>query len=242
VKQVILLGCILTALASAVLADANKTPNQVIDETAAAMASRLQGRKEYLSSHPDELYALIDEVLLPNFDTRYSGYLVLGKHWRTASEEQRSRFIDSFYNFLLRSYANGILEFDQDNIKILPARGEVPEKRTVVKTEMRLDDGTEIPVNYSLRETDAGWKVYDVRIEGVSYVQNYRNQFNAEISTNGLDAVIARLERETVALEIGGVAEAPEAAGAAESSATAGGVETAEKTGTSEAPAAAGDE
>lgn len=225
----------MTTLVSAVFADASKTPNQVIEETATAMASRLQGRKEYLSSHPEELYALIDEILLPNFDTRYSGYLVLGKHWRTASEEQRSRFIDTFYDFLLRSYANGILEFDQDNIKVLPARGEAPEKRTVVKTEMRLDDGTEIPVNYSMRETAAGWKAYDVRIEGVSYVQNYRNQFNAEISANGLDAVIARLEQETAALETAPPVQATEAADAVETPATVG-------TGTSEEPAAAGDE
>ncbi len=98
---------------------------------------------------------------------------------------------------------------------MLPARGEVTEKRTVVKTQMRLDDGTEIPVNYSMRETSDGWKAYDVRIEGVSYVQNYRNQFNAEISTNGLDSVIARLERETEALD------APVSSQEAEAAATA---------------------
>lgn len=211
-----LVVCILATLAPALLADANKTPNQVIEETAAAMASRLDGRKEYLSEHPQELYELINEILLPNFDTRYSGYLVLGKHWRTASEEQRSRFIDSFYNFLLRSYANGILEFDQDNIRVLPARGEVTEKRTVVKTQMQLDDGTEIPVNYSMRETSDGWKAYDVRIEGVSYVQNYRNQFNAEISANGLDSVIARLERETEELEGAASSQTAESAATAD--------------------------
>ena len=180
---------------------ANLTPNQVIEETANAMASELDGRREYFEQHPEELYALINNVLLPNFDTRYAGYLVLGKHWRTASDEQRSRFIDAFYNFLLRSYANAVLEFDQKRINILPPRGELGEKRAVVKTEVRLDDGSEVPVNYSMRNTDNGWKAYDVRIEGISYVQNYRNQFNAEISANGIDSVIARLENETATRE-----------------------------------------
>ena len=177
------------------------TPNQVIEATANAMADGLDGRRAYFEEHPEELYQLINDVLLPNFDARYAGYLVLGKHWRTASEEQRSRFIDAFYNFLLRSYAKAVLEFDQKKISILPPRGELGEKRAVVKTEMRLDDGSEIPVNYSMRNTDNGWKAYDVRIEGISYVQNYRNQFNAEISAKGIDSVIVRLESETAARE-----------------------------------------
>ena len=177
------------------------TPNQVIEATANAMADGLDGRRAYFEEHPEELYQLINDVLLPNFDARYAGYLVLGKHWRTASEEQRSRFIDAFYNFLLRSYAKAVLEFDQKKINILPPRGELGEKRAVVKTEMRLDDGSEIPVNYSMRNTDNGWKAYDVRIEGISYVQNYRNQFNAEISAKGIDSVIVRLESETAARE-----------------------------------------
>jgi len=156
------------------------SPNEVIQAAADDMAKRLEGRKDYLAEHPEELYALINEVLLPKFDTRYAGRLVLGKHWRDATPEQRERFIDAFYNFM----------------NAPPDRG-----RVVVKTQMRMDDGNEVPVNYSLRETPAGWRVYDVRIEGISYVQNYRNQFNAEIGAKGIDAVIARLEADAAALD-----------------------------------------
>jgi phospholipid transport system substrate-binding protein len=177
-------------------------PQQLIETTAEAMADALDDRKEHLASHPDELYKLISDLLLPHFDTRYAGRLVLGKHWRTASDEQRNRFIDAFYNFLLRTYAETLLEFDQDKIEIRPARGEIEGKRAIVKTLMRLEDGSEIPVNYSLRSTADGWKVYDVRIEGISYVQNYRNQFNAEISAKGIEAVIARLESEFVDFDV----------------------------------------
>jgi phospholipid transport system substrate-binding protein len=97
---------------------------------------------------------------------------------------------------LLRSYAKGLLEFDQDKIEFLPFQGDLSEKRVVVKTQMHLDDGSEVPVNYSMRRSGPAWKVYDVRIEGVSYIQNYRNQFNAEISANGVDSVIERLRAE----------------------------------------------
>lgn len=198
----LLCALLLTTLSSIVLAE-DQTPHQILESAATTIADRLDGNKERLEANPDELYALVDEILLPHFDTRYAGYLVLGKHWRTATDEQRTRFIDVFYKFLLRSYSKGILEFDQQSIRVLPARGEQDDKRVVVKTELSLDDGTEVPVNYSMRNSKEGWRVYDVRIEGVSYIQNYRNQFNAEISANGIDAVIERLATETAAKEAG---------------------------------------
>jgi phospholipid transport system substrate-binding protein len=171
-------------------------PQDVIEYAATTMSEKLTGRKDYYESHPDELYTMINEVLLPYFDTRYSGRLVLGKHWKGVTEEQRAEFIDAFYRFLMQSYAKGLLEFDQEKIEFLPFQGEVDGKRVVVKTQMRLDDGSIVPVNYSMRRSEPGWKVYDVRIEGVSYIQNYRNQFNAEISENGVNSVIARLRAE----------------------------------------------
>jgi phospholipid transport system substrate-binding protein len=177
------------------------TPNQIIEQTANTLANRVDADHERLAANPTELYALVDEVLLPAFDTRYAGGLVLGRHWRTATPEQRRAFIDTFYDFLVRSYAESVLKFRRDNIRILPPPPGEPQnpKRTVVRTDMRLDDGSTIPVNYSLRQTPKGWRIFDVNIEGISYVQNYRKQFDLEISAKGLDAVIARLQAETPA-------------------------------------------
>ena len=198
-----LIWLVLALALAPVSALTEETPYEVVQVTANELANRIDGRQAHLEENPEELYGLIDEVLLPRFDTRYAGYLVLGKkHWRSASDEQRAQFIDAFYQFLLRSYAKAVLEFDQDKIKVISPKDTPDTKRAIVKTEMRLNDGSQVPVNYSLRNTDAGWKAYDVRIEGVSYVQNYRNQFDAEISAKGIDAVIERLENETAAKEI----------------------------------------
>jgi phospholipid transport system substrate-binding protein len=175
------------------------TPNQVVESAATAIAEQLDGRQDYLKDHSTELYALIDGLLLPHFDTRYAGRLVLGNHWNNATDEQRSRFVEVFYRFLVQSYADGILGFEQESLTILPADGNLDEKRAIVKTTIRMEDGTLVPVNYSMRNSSAGWRVYDVRIEGVSYIQNYRNQLNAEISALGIDAVIERLQAETFA-------------------------------------------
>ncbi len=184
-------------IAPAAHAADERTPGQVVRETADTLTARIAGRQQELAANPVELYKLVGDVFLPVFDTDYSGRLVLGKHWRTATPAQRQEFIDTFYDFLLRSYARYVLRFEKDKVGFLPDAGEAPDpKRTVVKTEMQLADGTKLPVYYSLHQTPKGWRAFDVRIEGISYVQNYRNQFNAEISAKGIDAVIARLKSD----------------------------------------------
>jgi len=194
--SIILILCVASAATWPVTAGQEQSPHEIIETAANSIAGELKGRKDYLNDNRDELYALINEILVPHFDMRYAGRLVLGKHWKPATKEQRDRFIDAFYDFLLQSYANGVLKFNDDEITVFPVDVAADEKRTVVKTDMRMDDGSLVPVNYSMRNSSAGWRVYDVRIEGVSYIQNYRNQFNAEISALGIEAVIERLLRE----------------------------------------------
>jgi len=190
----------LCLIAAAAMAD-TRTPEQVVRETADTLAERIEGRQQQLEANPADLYQLVDEVFLPVFDTNYAGRLVLGKHWRTATPAQRQEFIDAFYDFMLRSYAKYVLRFEKDKVRFLPGSPGAPDpRRTVIKTEMQLADGTKLPVFYSLRQTKEGWRAFDVRIEGISYVQNYRNQFSAEIGEKGIDAVIKRLRRDAANL------------------------------------------
>jgi phospholipid transport system substrate-binding protein len=204
-----LLSSVLLVLMAGAARCEDIAPQQVVEQTVQRLAAQLDSRREQLSANRKELYALVDGELLPQFDTDYAGRLVLGKSWRNATPEQRKRFVDVFYNFLLRSYATAILKFDQKNVRILPARKQPEGDRAIVDTEMRMSDGRVIPVSYAMHNTPAGWKAYDVRIEGISYVQNYRNQFNAEVAARGLDALIARLEKETADIDAGRREPAP---------------------------------
>ncbi|HLT91619.1 MAG TPA: ABC transporter substrate-binding protein [Woeseiaceae bacterium] len=183
-------------LAFAAMPALAQSPNEFVQQTAELLDQQLEGRKEELASNRQALYDLIDEILLPRFDRRYAAQLVLGRHWRSASEEQRQRFIEAFYRAMLRKYAEGVLEFDMSQLRILPYRGDESEERTMVRTTVRLDDGTSVPVDYALIRRDSEWKVFDVRIEGISYVRRFRTEFNNEIQATSLDAVIQRLERE----------------------------------------------
>jgi len=191
---VILSMSLLSAFAQAQSPDSG--PNSVIDSAVDEIAVQIAGRKNDLAADTDSLYAMIDGILLPRFDKRYAAQLVLGKHWRTASDEQKADFIAAFYQSLLRKYAEGILEFDENKISVLPYRGDETKSRTVVKTEVRLEDGTKVPVHYGLVKRDAGWLIFDVIIEGISYVRNFRVELNSEIQSSSLDAVIRHLQRE----------------------------------------------
>ena len=170
-----------------------QSPNDVVQGAADALAVAIDGKKDALAEDRDALFVVVDEILLPIFDRRYAAQLVLGRHWRDASDEERERFIDAFYKSLLRKYGEGVLQFDQDSLQILPFRGDDTKSRATVKTIVKLDYGTKVPVNYGVVKRDAGWMMFDVTIEGISYVRNFRTELNAEIQSKGLAAVIDRL-------------------------------------------------
>ena len=182
-------------LASTALANP-APPDAVIEGAVDELSEKLSGRKDELAENRDELYELIDEVLLPRFDRKLAAQLVLAKHWRTASDEQQERFINAFYNSLLRKYADGILEFDEDRIDVLEYRGDTSAKRALVKTNVTLDDGTQVPVHYDLVNRGDRWLIFNVKVEGVSYVSNFRTELDAEIRQSSLEAVIDRLASE----------------------------------------------
>jgi phospholipid transport system substrate-binding protein len=171
-------------------------PAKMVEETANEIIKTLAERREEMRNDPAELYDFVEELLLPVFDVPYSTRLVLGRHGRDASPEQRRAFGEAFYRFLVRSYADGMVEHAPNDleIRVQPVRGELNPDRTRVRTQIVREGGSNIPVDYTLRFRNGEWRVYDVTIEGVSYVTNYRSSFDSEIRQRGLDKVIERLE------------------------------------------------
>jgi phospholipid transport system substrate-binding protein len=185
-----------TTTPAAATAASTAGPQELMESVAQSLLKELEANREELRKDPAELRNVVDRHLLPHFDTDYAGQLVLGKHWRQATPPQRKRFVDAFYQSLMRNYGEALLEFTADRMKILPFRGDPNATSATVRTEVRRDNGTLVPVNYSLRKTPSGWKAWDVTIEGISYVRNYRNDIGAEVAQKGIDAVIQRLETQ----------------------------------------------
>lgn len=175
-------------------------PGKLVQASAEGMLKDLDANRDAYRKDPSKVNALVDKWLLPHFDTAYSARLVLGKHWRDASEDQRKRFVNAFYQSLLRNYGSALADFTSDRMKFLPA--QVDGDNATVRTEIKRSNGTRIPVNYSLRKVNGEWKAWDVVIEGISYVKSFREDFGAEIDQKGLDAVIQRIEK-------GGLPQAP---------------------------------
>lgn len=192
----ILLAFIL--LPSISYAEDSLLPDEMITSSIDSMNSQLgdQENKRRLEDDKDELYSIIDSTLSPYFQKQYAGRLVLNKHWTKTDTDQRARFTEGLYQSLVKSYALTLLNFDVSNIKVLPMVDITDQtKKLTVKSEV-LYKGEVIPMNFSFGLFRDGWRFFDVRIEGVSYIKNYRNQFDAEITAVGIDAVIERLESE----------------------------------------------
>lgn len=171
------------------------TPDQLVQEIADELATALEGRRDELKADRADLVRTIDGILLPRFDIDYASLLVLGREARSATPAQRSRFARAFYESIAHRYAEGLLNYSRGSVRVLPLQGTLNDKRTIVRTQVVLDDGKLLPVDYAFRKTREGdWKAYDVIIEGISYITNYRNQVAAEIAKTSLDALIERLE------------------------------------------------
>jgi phospholipid transport system substrate-binding protein len=176
-------------------AAAGQGPGELVQGVAEAMLEDLDANRAEYKKDPSKINALVEKHLVPNFDTDYAARLVLGKHWRNANEAQRKRFVDAFYKSLLNNYGTALADFTGDKLKVLPTKVEADAKSATVRTVVRRSNGQNVPVNYTMRKTDSGWKAWDVVIEGISYVKSFREDFGAEIDQKGLDAVIERMEK-----------------------------------------------
>jgi phospholipid transport system substrate-binding protein len=171
-------------------------PQELVEESAKRMLAELDANRAMYQKDPSKVDSLVANVLLPNFDIEYAARLVLGQAWRTATEDQRKRFVAAFYHSLLHNYGNALLNYTSGNFTVLPYKGDSGDTQATVRTEIKKSTGEKVPVNFSLHKTDSGWKAWDVVIEGISYVKSFKTDFAAEIQQKGLDEVINRLETE----------------------------------------------
>lgn len=169
------------------------TPDEALRGTTEQLQKLIKDNyKSYRADLP-QLYKAVDDVLVPRFDVPYIAQLVLATHYKAASPEQRTRFAESFKNMLVRAYGNAMLDnYDSVQIEWLPVR--VDGDRALVNTSLSSAAGKKYLIGFRVRKVAEDWKVFDIAVENVSLVTNFRTQLGAEIKTNGLDKVIARME------------------------------------------------
>ena len=170
-------------------------PSDIVQASAQGILKDLDANREMYRKDPSKVSARVDKYLLPHFDTEYAARLVLAKYWRTATDDQKKRFVDAFYHSLLSNYGSALAEFTSDRLKVFPTNVSPADDHATVRSEVKRDNGDRIAVNYELRKEPTGWKAYDVNIDGISYVKSYREDFGTQIEQKGIESVITRLQK-----------------------------------------------
>lgn len=184
-----------------------RTPEQIVEETSTEVLKVVNDEAERIKSEPAFVNQLINELILPIVDLQSMGKLILGKHWKTASDEQRSRFIEEFKSMLIRTYAKSIADYGHAKISIVTPKAKKQGKYYTVNTELDLGSGAPLQVAYVFRKNSEHWKVFDLLVDGLSLIKNFRTSFSQEISETSLDALIERLANTNAGKESGQVAK-----------------------------------
>lgn len=189
----LLLGIVSSAQA------ATETPDLTMQRLTSQVFERLESKEAFMKANPDQVQVvgreLVDEFVLPFLDMKLMSRWIIGKSWRTATPAQRLRFQDEFTNMLIRTYASALLEFRGKKVTFKPFHHDPKRKDAVVKAEFSGNPGAPVvPVLFRVRiDKQKEWKVFDIIVDGVSLVKNYRSSFGAEIRKVGLDGLIKRL-------------------------------------------------
>ena len=184
---------------------AAEAPDELVKRTAEDVLTIIKADKDIQAGNQEKLFALTEEKILPNFNFDKVSRLVLGKNWTKATPDQKTAFQSEFKSLLLRTYATALSKYKNQTIEYAPLRLAGGATTASVKTSILQPGGQPIAVNYTLeKQADATWKVYDIVIEGVSLVTNYRGQFAQEIRQNGLDSLIKKLSDKNKAAGVKG--------------------------------------
>jgi len=192
-RRSILATLLFVFLTFATPASSDQSPQELVRDTSTQILMVL--RKEAMSTKqdPGQMHEMIAENVMPHFDLERMGRWTLGKYWRNANMQQREEFINEFRVLLIRSYGSALVDYADAEIDYLPFQLKEGDSRVKVYTKLSRKNDAPVKVTYSLHSTADGWKVYDISVEGISLVANYRSTFMNKIKQDGLDQLIDQL-------------------------------------------------
>lgn len=176
-------------------------PDELVKRTAEDVLAAVKSDKDIQAGDQEKIFALAEEKIVPNFNFDKVSRMVLGKNWTKATPEQKTAFQAEFRTLLIRTYATALSKYKNQTIEYKPLRLASASNVASVKTQIIQPGGQPIAVDYSLEKQADTWKVFDIVIEGVSLVTNYRGQFAQEIRQNGMDSLIKKLSDKNKAAQ-----------------------------------------
>ncbi|MGQ0697422.1 MAG: MlaC/ttg2D family ABC transporter substrate-binding protein [Panacagrimonas sp.] len=182
-------------LGGAAQAAPTESADKVIKTATTEFQALISANHESYRKDLESFYKVVDEKVVPNFDTKGIAQLALGRNWKAATPEQRTRFEAAFKNSLIRTYARAMLDYHSSiNAEWAPLRAEAGATDVTVNAKLLRKDAPPIALAFSVHAVDDVWKIYDIAVENISLITNFRSQLNVDIKASGLDAVIKKFE------------------------------------------------
>lgn len=218
VKKIGLFSLLLTLALTSLSLKADENPHDLLVKARDDLIGSIEKEREIIAQQPTHLFTLVEQSLLPYVDVETMSRMVLAANWRKANPEQRQQFTEQFKNLLIRFYVGALLEDPQkidelleksDSLITFFPNAEGDDRKVRVRAEVTPVGRPPIPVSFSLFNKEGEWKIYDVNVEGISIIINYRKSFAQEVAQHGIDGVIANLSKKND--ELLKAAEQPEA-------------------------------
>ena len=192
-RSLFLLLALMAGFHSAPVLATDTPPDVLARTTTNEVLAILKQDKELQSGNLGKVYQLVEAKILPNFDFNRMTQLVIGKHWPRATAQQKQALVSEFRNLLVRTYASSLTAFSNQTVDFKPLVMKPDDTDVTVRSEIRQPGGQPIPIDYNMYKSTFGWKIYDVTIDSVSLVTNYRSSFSSTIRQKGIDGLIKTL-------------------------------------------------
>ena len=179
-------------------------PEDLVKKITAEVMEAIKSDKQLAAGDKQKALKLAEEKILPHVDFEEATRLAVGRGWKEATPEQKKKLVQEFRNMLVRTYSNAISAYEGQQMKVMPVRMKAGETDVTVHNQfVRPGAPKPVLVDYQMRKTDKGWKIYDIVVEGVSLVLTYRSEFDAIAKQDGIDGLIKRLTQKNTPAGVG---------------------------------------
>ena len=179
-------------------------PEELVKKVTQDVLEAIKTDKQLAAGDKQKALKLAEEKILPLVDFEEATRLAVGRAWAQATPEQKKRLVDEFRSMLVRTYSNAIEAYQGQTMKVMPVRMKPGATEVTVQNQFVRSAGQPVKVDYSMRKTDKGWKIYDIVAEGVSLVLTYRSEFDVVVKQDGIDGLIKRLAQKNTPAAVGG--------------------------------------
>ena len=184
-----LLSLLLVALSSVALAQ-EVAPDILVKRITTEVIGIIKRDKDIQAGNPRKIADLVEKRILPHFSFARMTQIAMAVNWRRATPEQQKALTEEFKTLLVRSYSNALSLYRDQVIEFKPLRMRPEDSDVTVKSEIRQKGAQPVTLHYDMEKTPSGWKVYDVKVSGVSLITNYREDFAAQVRESGIDGLI----------------------------------------------------